>query len=224
MLINAPTDNISVSPDWARTPRALVEELAQFPVALIGDCQSRIGMMSAGITLQTPGLKLAGTILPILTREGDNLAIHRGLDEAQPGDVLVINANSDTNRACFGDILGEAVLARGVTGVVIDGATRDVDELAALQLPVFARGTSPAGPFKHGPGTVGHTVACGNVVCRPGDAIIGDTDGVIVVPREHVRDMLANVRAQEEIEESMRDRIRNAAAPISPEREVQNAR
>jgi len=88
----------------------------------------------------------------------------------RPGDVLVINANGDTNRACFGGLLGEAGVSRGIAGVVIDGATRDVDELLEMRLPVFATGTSPAGPIKNGPGLVGRAVACGNVACNPGDA------------------------------------------------------
>jgi regulator of RNase E activity RraA len=129
------------------------------------------------------------------------------MDDAREGDVLVINANSDTNRACFGDILGEICISRGIAGVVIDGATRDVDELLALGLPVFARGISPAGPFKYGPGTVGTPVACGNVVCNPGDAIIGDNDGIVIVPQHLITATLDKTRAQADTEENLRAKI-----------------
>ncbi|MCY1157416.1 MAG: methyltransferase [Citricoccus sp.] len=122
----------------------------------------------------------AGTVLPIQTRAGDSLAIHRALADAHPGDVLVINANSDTNRACFGDFLGELCIARGV---------------------------SPAGPFKYGPGVIGTPVACGNVVCNPGDAILGDSDGIVVIPRHLIHTTLENTRAQENTEAAMRGRI-----------------
>ena len=84
-------------------------------------------------------------------REGDNLAIHRAVDDGQPGDVLAINANGDTSRAVFGDILGDICVAKGIAGFVIDGATRDVDELTAMKLPVFAAAVTPAGPWKNGP-------------------------------------------------------------------------
>jgi regulator of RNase E activity RraA len=207
VIITASTDSIRLTPDWERPALQPIRELAQFPVALIGDAQGRTGIMHSAIRSVTPGLKLAGTVLPINTREGDNLAIHRAMDDAREGDVLVINANSDTNRACFGDILGEICISRGIAGVVIDGATRDVDELLALGLPVFARGISPAGPFKYGPGTVGTPVACGNVVCNPGDAIIGDNDGIVIVPRHLITATLDKTRAQAATEENLRAKI-----------------
>lgn len=207
MIITAATDTLQIAPDWERPSLSPIHELAQYPVALIGDAQGRLGVMNAAIRPVTPGLKMAGSVLPIQTREGDNLAIHRALDDARPGDVLVINANSETNRACFGDILGELCLARGIAGVVIDGATRDVDELLALGLPTFARGICPAGPFKYGPGVIGAPVACGNVVCNPGDAILGDSDGIVVIPRHLIRASLENTRAQENAEAAMRGKI-----------------
>ena len=207
MIIAAPTDSIQLAPEWERPALQSIRELAEFPVALIGDAQGRMGIMHSAIRSVTPGLRMAGTVLPISTREGDNLAIHRAMDDAREGDVLVINANSDTNRACFGDILGEICVSRGIAGVVIDGATRDVDELLALGLPVFARGISPAGPFKYGPGTIGVAVACGNVVCNPGDAIVGDNDGVVVVPRHLVSITVDKTRAQANVEGDLRARI-----------------
>ncbi|WP_262107473.1 RraA family protein [Arthrobacter sp. Marseille-P9274] len=207
MIITASTDSLQLTPEWNRPDPRLIQELGSFPTALIGDAQARIGLMHSAIRSVTPGLKMAGTVLPIHTREGDNLAIHRALDDAQRGDVLVINANSETNRACFGGILGELCIARGIAGVVIDGATRDVDELLALDLPTFARGISPAGPFKYGPGAIGTPVACGNVVCNPGDAIMGDGDGIVVVPQHLITTAIENTRKQQATEEGIRARI-----------------
>src|SRR3712207_2382583 len=137
MFINASTESISVATDWTRAPLERVEALARYPVALIGDIQHRMGMMASAIRPMTRHARFFGTILPVLTREGDNLAIHRALDEAVPGDVLVINGHTEVNRAVFGDLLAEICLARGIAGVVIDGAVRDVDEIEALGLPVF---------------------------------------------------------------------------------------
>jgi RraA family protein len=211
MFINASAESITVTTGWERAPGDQIDAVAQHPVALIGDVQRRLGMMASAIRPMTKHARFHGTILPVLTREGDNLAIHRALDEAQPGDVLVINGNSEVNRSVFGDLLAEICIARGVAGVVIDGAVRDVDEIEALGLPVFARGANPAGPSKTGPGTVGVAVACGNIVCHAGDAIIGDRDGLIVVSRDDLASHAAKLIEQDAFESSLRSKIRNSA-------------
>ncbi len=215
MFINVATDSIKVSTPWERADRATIDLLARYPVALIGDVQQRMGMMSAALRPATKSASFAGTILPVLTREGDNLAIHRAIDEAKPGDVLVINGNSEVNRSVFGDILGEICLASGIVGVVIDGAVRDVEELEKIGLPVFARGICPAGPTKTGPGSVGLPVACGNVVCYPGDAIFADKDGIIVVAKEDLAAYSQKVPAQDAFEVSLREKIRASFADQS---------
>ncbi len=210
MFINASDENIEVNLDWDRTPLNLMESVSMYPVALMGDVLQRIGMMSSAIHHVAGESSFYGNIFPILTREGDNLAIHRALDEAKPGDVLVINGNSETNRAVFGDILGELCLAKKIAAVVIDGATRDVEELTTMGLPVFARAINPAGPSKYGPGVIGAPIACGNVVCNPGDAIFGDRDGVIVVSRKHLPTIADKLAKQEMLEADLRKRIRNS--------------
>lgn len=207
MFINASTNNIQVAKTWERAHLDDVKELAHYPVALIGDVRARMGMMSSVIRPITPAPRLAGTVLPVHSAEGDNLAIHCALDDACEGDILVINAGAETNRAVFGDILGEICLAKGVAGVVVDGAVRDVEELAGQGLAVYARGVCPAGPWKNGPGTTGSPVACGNIVCNPGDAIIGDNDGLIIVPRLDLTATIERTRAQEQTEQKMRDAI-----------------
>lgn len=199
MFLKADASSIAVSAVEARADASLVAQLADYPVALIGDVVQRMGMLAAAIRPRT-SLPLAGSIYPILCREGDNLAIHRALDEVQAGDVLVINAQGDVNRAVFGGLLGAGCIARGVAGVVIDGAVRDVLEFEELGLPLYSRGVSPAGPYKQGPGSIGESVACGNVVCRAGDAIIGDADGLIVLPRERLSEILPKVVEQAEYE------------------------
>ena len=208
MYINASIDNIKFAGEWERPDPEKVARLGETAVAMIGDSRSRIGMMAAKIRCMTPGLVLAGAVLPILAWEGDNLAIHAALDIAQPGDVLVVNANGEVNRSVFGDILAEICLKRGVRGVVIDGAVRDVDAIIEFGLPTFASGICPAGPSKHGPGVIGKPVACGHVVCSAGDVIVGDTDGVIVVPRDEIDSTLAAIDRQLEVEKTIRGKIR----------------
>lgn len=203
MFLTVDASSITVAPFERRADAALIRAIAQHPVALIGDVQQRMGMLSAGIRPRT-SLPLAGSILPVLVREGDNLAIHRSLDEAQPGDVLVVNGHGDVNRAVFGGLLAAGCLARGIAGVVIDGSLRDVAEFEELGLPVYSRGVSPAGPYKHGPGSVGMPVACGNVVCNPGDVIVGDADGLIALAAAALPELLPRVEAQADYEVTLR--------------------
>lgn len=205
MFLNVDASSITVT-RWDRSAdAALIEQLGRYPVALVGDVMNRMGMMAAALRPRTTIRPLIGTILPVLCREGDNLAIHRSLDEAQPGDVLVVNAQGDVNRAVFGGLLAAGCLARGMTGAVIDGALRDAEEFDGLGFPVYSRGVSPAGPYKHGPGSVGLPVACGNVVCHPGDVILGDGDGLIVVPARQLPEILPRVAAQAEYEVELRE-------------------
>lgn len=211
MFINTPTDNIAVYPEWPRPSRELVHDLAEFPPALIGDVRNRMDMMSADIRCLTPGTRLAGAVLPVQVWEGDNLAIHRGLDEAQPGDVLVVAANGVTNRSVFGGILAEICLQKGIGGVIIDGTVRDLEEMNRMGIAVFARGTVPAGPSKNGPGAVGKPIACGNVVCNPGDIVIGDRDGIVVIPQAEAGATLKRLPLQEDIERQILNRIKAVA-------------
>lgn len=208
MFINVSAENIGVATPWERADLAALEAISHYPVALIGDVLQRMGMMASVVRHVAGKASFFGTILPILTREGDNLAIHRALDDARPGDVLVINANGETNRAVFGDLLGEVCLAKEVAAVVIDGAVRDVEELDVMGLPTYARAVNPAGPSKSGPGQVGTPVACAHVVCNPGDAILGDRDGIIVINRHAVPSLLEKLKVQDGFENSFREKVR----------------
>lgn len=207
MIITTSAESIRVAPVTHRADAELVRQVAEFPVALIGDCMQRIGIVHHGIRPVTSHPTMAGSVYPVLCREGDNLAIHRALDEVQAGDVLVINGFGELNRALFGGILGEACLALGIAGVVIDGSVRDVEDLDRMGLPVYARGVTPAGPYKHGPGSVGEAVACGNIVCHPGDAIIGDRDGLVVIRPDILRTLPDLLATQVEIESRMQSKI-----------------
>ncbi|OLU16969.1 MULTISPECIES: RraA family protein [unclassified Pseudomonas] len=208
MFINVSDESIDVSEGWERADLGLIEEISHYPIALIGDVLQRMGMMASAIHHVAGKPSFFGTIMPLLTREGDNLAIHRALDDAQPGDVLVVNANGETNRAVFGDLLGEICLLKKVAAVVIDGAVRDIEELDVMGLPTYARAVNPAGPSKYGPGQVGAPVACGNVVCNPGDAILGDRDGVIVISRHILPTLAERLKTQNDFEVSFRERVR----------------
>lgn len=207
MIITAPSDSIAVESFDRLVDLDAAAQVASYPVALIGDVMQRMGVVHPAIRPLTSHTSMWGSVLPVLCREGDNLAIHRALDEVRPGDVLVINALGETTRAVFGGILGEAFVAAGVSGVVIDGSVRDVADLDAMGVSVFARGVTPAGPYKHGPGSVGRAVACGGVVCHPGDLIVGDADGLVVLRPGDVLLAPRLLEQQVGIEQTMRARI-----------------
>jgi regulator of RNase E activity RraA len=212
MLLDLPADNCRVlADDWPRPDVGVTSAFQRFPVANIGDAMDRFGLMSPVIVAQWPGARCAGPAFPILTREGDNLAIHRSLPLVRPGDVLVINGLGADTRALFGDLLAEACLAGGVAGVVIDGAVRDADAIGELGLPLWAKARTPAGPTKNGPGAIGGTISCGGLVVAPGDLVIGDGDGVAVVPRDLVRPTLDRLAEIEEFEAGRRAHIRSTA-------------
>lgn len=207
MFINAPTDTLALAEPWLRADRSLLDRFANAPAANVGDVFDRLLAMDGGIRPFTGTARLVGTALPILTRAGDNLAIHRALDEAQPGDVLVINGQSDLSRALLGDLIGEIMVSKGVVGAVVDGAVRDAETLAAQGLVIFARAATPAGPFKNGPGVIGAPVAVGGVVVSPGDVIVADADGVVLVPHHRAAWAADQVRRVIDKEEALRRRI-----------------
>lgn len=215
MYIAAATDRVSIAPSWPRAAVAEIRRLGEVPAANVGDALQRMTVVDGGIRLFTGGAGLLGNALTVDVRSGDNLAIHRALDEARPGDVLVVNGHGDTTRALIGDLIGEIMVNCGVVGAVVDGAVRDVQALAGMGLAVYARAVTPAGPFKDGPGAIGVPVAVGGVVVAAGDVLVGDSDGVVVVPRHRVREVVDAVDGIGEKEEALRRRIL-AARPGRP--------
>ncbi|MDR7277252.1 hypothetical protein [Catenuloplanes atrovinosus] len=212
MFIAEGTDGVTVAARWDRLPVAETARLADVPAANVGDALQRMTVMDGGMRLVTEGAALRGNALTVDVRSGDNLAIHRALDEAQPGDVLVVNGRGDPTRALIGDLIGEIMVNAGVVGAVVDGAVRDVRALSGMGLAVYARAITPAGPFKHGPGSIGSPVAVGGVVVAAGDVLVGDADGVVVVPRHRVPQVVAALDGIVEGEAALRERILAARA------------
>jgi RraA family protein len=167
-----------------RADAKVVTALAKYPVAIVGDALGRRGVMHQAIKPLVPEWKLAGPAVTVEVRPGDNLMIHTGLALAQPGDVLVIDAKGNLDCGLWGGILHALAARRQIAGVVIDGAVRDLAELRASPIPVFARGVNPCGGDKEGPGQVNFPISCGGVPVMPGDVVLGDGDGVLVVPSE----------------------------------------
>jgi len=185
--------------DVPRPPADLVDAFRGKAAANLADAMGRFHFMDPGIVSRT-GLPLCGVAVTVNARPGDNLMIHKALEMAQPGDVIVVSTNGNTTSAVFGEIMGHTAAGVGLGGIVVDGAIRDVDGLEALNLPAFSRAVTPGGGDKDGPGEINVPIACGNTVVMPGDIIVGDEDGVTVVPREDAPQVLGLVQGLEERE------------------------
>lgn len=167
--------------DFKRPDRALVERFRDMPVANIDDNMGRIAAVDNSIEPIGKG-QLLGTAFTIRVPQGDNLMFHAAMDLAKPGDVIVIDAGGFTDRAIFGELMATYCKSRGIAGIVCDGAIRDRGGLAAMEnFPVYAKGVTPNGPYKNGPGEINVPVVIGGKVVHPGDIIVGDDDGVIII-------------------------------------------
>lgn len=176
---------------FERVSATLVAQAAGFQAAILADVAGRRGAMHGRISALRPRMKLAGPALTVEVRPGDNLMIHAAIAMAQPGDVLVIDGKGDQTAALMGTIMMTACRQVGIAGVVIDGAVRDSLEIDEMDFPVFSVGTNPNGPTKNVGGRIGHAVSCGGVTVHPGDFVLADADGVVVVEREKLPGMIA---------------------------------
>ena len=176
--------------DFERVPAHIVSQAAELQPAILADVAGRRGALNGRIKALRPHMKLAGTAFTVEVRPGDNLMIHAAMAMAKPGDVLVIDGKADLSSALMGTIMMTACKQLGIVGVVMDGACRDSLEIDELDYPLFSVGTNPNGPTKCIGGRIGHPVSVGGVTVHPGDFVIGDADGVVVVEREKIEGLL----------------------------------
>lgn len=177
--------------DFERLDQRIADGYKGIATSIIGDVMGRMRVMNYAIKpINHPGVHMAGSALTVRTHPSDNLLVHKAMDIARPGDIIVVDASGDTEHAIIGEIMSFYAKSKGIGGFVIDGAVRDRLGIVRLGLPVFAKGTTPRGPYKEGPGEVNTTVSCGNVPVSPGDIIVGDDDGVVVIPKEEARVIL----------------------------------
>ena len=174
----------------------------------VADAMGRFHFMDPGIRSRT-GLPLSGVAITVSGRPGDNLMVHKALEVAQPGDVVVVSTTGNTTSAVFGELMGHTAKGAKLGGIVVDGAIRDVDGLKALEFPAFSRTVSPGASDKDGPGEINVPISCGNTVVMPGDIIVGDEDGLAVVPREDAEEVLEKVQELEEREKKRIHAIRS---------------
>lgn len=187
----------------ARPAPELISPFAQAPTGNICDAMDRFGALDYRVQAITPGLRMCGAALTVRTRPGDNLVIYQALELAQPGDVLALATYDYTTGSTLGDLVVNNAKRRGLAGIVCDGLARDAAGIRRIGLPVFARGTSPASPFKDGPGEINAPVSCGGVSIQPGDVIVGDDDGVVVLPQRDLAAIAERLQAVVKKEEQM---------------------
>ena len=176
--------------DIQRVSPEVVKRAAAFQPAILADVAGRRGTMHGRIRALAPTMKVAGPAFTVEVRPGDNLMIHAAMTMAKPGDVLVIDGKGDQTCALTGAIMINACKVIGLAGVVVDAAVRDSLELIELGFPVFSVGTNPNGPTKFVPGRINWPVSVGGVAVNPGDLVVGDADGVVVVEREKAESLL----------------------------------
>jgi len=189
-----------------RPSREVVEGFRGLPVANIADCMGRIAAVDQSIRPLNKA-PLLGTAFTVRVPQGDNLLFHKSLDMAQPGDVIVIDAGGAVDRAIFGELMTIYCMHRGLAGLVVDGAVRDADTLAELTMPVYARGITPNGPYKNGPGEINVPVVVGGKVVFPGDILVGDGDGLVIIHPADALDVQKRAREVQRNEEIIMKRI-----------------
>jgi 4-hydroxy-4-methyl-2-oxoglutarate aldolase len=187
-----------------RADQDAVAQLAGYGVATVHEAIGRAGYLGPGIRPVYPRSRLGGTAVTAVCWPGDNLMIHAAVEQCRPGDVLVVTTTSACTDGGFGELLATAAQYRGVLGLVTTGGVRDVAALHAMQFPVFAAAVSAQGTVKATAGAVNVPISVGGQQIWPGDAVLGDDDGVVVVPRSGVGAALAAARARAEKEDAAR--------------------
>jgi RraA family protein len=182
-----------------RLPHEVMQGFAQFPTPDISDMLNRLYAVDPQIrVLTSPSHRVCGPALTVKVFPGDNLMVHKALDVLEPGDVVIVDAGASHMNAVLGDLISTKARHRGAQGFVIDGLVRDLQTIQELgDFPVFARGTTPIGPLHRGPGEINYPICCGGVVVNPGDLIVGDAMGVVVVPFAIAEDLLGRLQKHE---------------------------
>ena len=170
------------------------------PVANVSDVMARVTAAGPRIRAMHAGAPLAGPAFTVKTRPGDNLMLHKAIDLAEPGDVIVVDGGGDLTNALMGELMLAHATKRGIGGFVLDGAIRDAGALRAQDVPVFAAGITHRGPYKDGPGEINVPIAIDGMVIEPGDLVLGDEDGVVVVPLDHLQAIAGAARKKQDAE------------------------
>jgi RraA family protein len=204
-----PGPGFRVKLDLPRPDPELLEGFQRHETPDISDLLNRLYAVDPAIRCLTGDHHaLYGPACTVKVFPGDNLMVHKALDVAQPGDIIVVDAGGSTQNAVLGDLISTKARHRGIAGVIVDGLVRDLPGILRLDFPVFARGTTPIGPLHRGPGEINYPICCGGVVVNPGDIIAADTAGIIVIPREIARELLDRLDLHDATNRAYLDSVR----------------
>lgn len=195
--------------------KALTDAFARLPASNVADCMERSCAMNPRIRLVSKGRpgSVCGPAFTVKCRAGDNLALHAALTFCQEGDVLVVSNEEDTTRALTGEVmLSYLFYTKKAAAIVIDGPIRDIETLSQWEFPIYCTGTTPGGPYKEGPGEVNVPVSCGGISVQPGDLILADHDGVIVIPPKDAPEILDAAQKFHAADESKAQAAKNGTA------------
>lgn len=216
LLLAVPDDAVwptgfTMRPREQRVDRAMIDAFRNIPTAHISDClgrhQGAIGLRDYHDALKNGGF--CGTAVTVRARPGDNLMVHAALLLAQPGDIIVVDGSGDVSTAVIGGLMRTTAITKKVGGIVIDGAIRDTEEWAQGEMPIYAKGHTHRGPSKEGPGELNVPIACAGMAVLPGDLIVGDADGVVVVPASQAASLLEKCHALAAREDAVRAQNRS---------------
>jgi len=205
-----PNVGLRIRKNFQRPTKELLEGFAGLPVANIADMMNRMFCLNAKIRPMNSS-PLCGPAFTISTRPGDNLLLHKALDMAQPGDILVVASQGDQSNSIMGELMALWAIKRGLGGFVFDGAIRDIGTLKNMAIPIYASGITPAGPYKDGPGEINFPVSCGGVVINPGDIVVGDEDGIVVINPLNAPELLRKAQSKQLAEQKTMEDIENMA-------------
>jgi 4-hydroxy-4-methyl-2-oxoglutarate aldolase len=191
----------------ARADRQTIEGLAREGVSTVHEAQERSGLLQPYMRPIYAGAQIAGSAVTVLANPGDNLMIHVACELVEPGDIMVVACSSENTDGMFGELLGTSLQAKGVKGLIIDAGCRDVRLLSEMKFPVWSRAVSSKGTVKASLGSVNIPVVCGGALVNPGDVVVADDDGIVVVPRQTAAAVLKAAQERSAKEEKVRQRL-----------------
>ena len=191
-----------------------IKQLSQFSAATIHEALGKYGNLPSAIKPISSTMKVCGPAYTVKTMPRDNVLLHRAYAYAKPGDVIIANCSGFYEAGYWGDLMSLGAKTKGINGLVIDGCVRDADDIEAMDFPVFSRGLCILGTSNHGDGFLNEPIVIGDVLINPGDIIIGDRDGVVVVPQNRIEEAIEKSTAREVKEENVRKQLREGKTSL----------